>query len=93
MTWKKGVSIQGNSFYHIFVYSICVGDKDIKTKNGFRQGCCLSATLFIAVMALLTKGIPELYVVYADDLCIVIDDNMDANGVIISIKVKGERFG
>ena len=44
-------------------------------------------------MALLTKGIPELPVVYADDLCIVIDDNMDANSVINSIKVKGERFG
>ena len=70
-----------------------VGDKNIKTKNGVRQGCCLSATLFIAVMALLTKDIPELHVVYADDLCIVIDNNMVDDSVINSIKVKGERFG
>ena len=63
-----------------------VGDRNIKIKNGVRQGCCLSATLFIAVMAILTKDIPELHVAYADDLCIVIDDNMDVNSLINSIK-------
>ena len=39
-------------------------------------------------MALFTKDIPELHVVYTDNICIVIDENMDVNRVINSIKEK-----
>ena len=68
-----------SSLYGIFV---CYGTCSCQPANGF-----------IALMELLTKGISELHVLYADDLCTIIDDNMDANSVINSIKVKGERFG
>ena len=71
----------------------CKNGACIETANGTRQGCCLSPTLFICVMALLTRQLNCVHIEYADDLCVVVPVSEDVQELISTTKSVSEPLG
>ena len=67
--------------------------KSVLTANGTRQDCCLSPSLFICVMAMVTRNLKYVHIEYADDLGLVLLPEDKKEGAIREIKTIAEPLG